>query len=1012
MAAEFVHLHVHSHYSLMRGTASLEALCRRVLEQGMDTVALTDTNGLYGLVFFLQVAREQGVRPIIGAEVVTGQERAVLLVKNQQGYGNLCGLLTRRHCQEDFILSRALKRCGEGLVVLSDSIPLLKSLQGRKDVYVEIVGGRPNRSLLEFSRRVKIPPVATNGVTFLYPQEHRFHALLRAIDLNTSWSRLPLEETAPPSAWLQSAGEMASRFPHVPEALENTRIIAGQCRFSTPFAHPVSPGFEGMDGKAIMACLRRKVLAGVHRRYGRLTPEIRRRMEYELDIIGRKGFGAVFLLVEDIVGRAPRTCGRGSAAASLVSYALGITHVDPLRYNLYFERFLNPGRKDPPDIDVDFPWDERDDILDYVFQKYGPERSAMVANHVGFRPRAAVREVAKVYGLPDGEIKRITDRLSHLWSWHGDTVAGVVEQHPIFRGIRLAPPWQEILGWASRLLGIPRHLSVHCGGVVIVPARLDRVVPVENAPKGVRIVQWEKDQTEDAGLLKVDLLGNRSLAVIRDALDAVRNHTGRVIAYEDLNPLDDPDTRRLIAGGDTLGVFYIESPAMRQLQKKTDRGDFEHLVIHSSIIRPAANNYINAYVRRLKGEPYRPVHPILQRVLKETYGIMVYQEDVTKIAVEMAGFSPEEGDGLRKTLSKKRNARRLSAYRKQFFRGARSRGISARVAEEVWNMILSFGGYSFCKPHSASYALVSFKSAYLRAHYPAEFMAAVISNGGGYYSAFAYLSEARRMGLTVLPPDINRSEKAYTGWDKEIRIGLMQLKGLKEKALERILEERGEGGPYRSVEDFLSRTRLDPSDLQMLVKAGCLDSIAGGRSRAEILWQVEAGRQPRSARCQTGLDLFQEEAVRVPSLGDYTFRTRLLHEVEILGFPISVHPLELYRDAWDNSSVVPARDLENHVGKRVSMVGWWVTNKMVYTRQEEPMAFISFEDTTALYETVFFPDVFRKYCSRFTPVRPYLLRGRVDDDLGAVSLHVEEMAFLGRKSRSPRLKAETCRTAG
>ncbi|MCJ7812994.1 PHP domain-containing protein [bacterium] len=652
----FVHLHTHSHYSLMRGTISLEALCRNVLDRGMDTLALTDTNGLYGLILFLQIAEETGLRPIIGAEVTTPEERAVLLVKNKEGYTNLCKILTRKHCEETFVLSDCLSEMGECLVVLSNTLPLLKKLKGKKDLYVELIGGKPNRSLLDFSNDENIPPVATNGVFFLDPQDFHFHTLLRAIDLNTKFSRLPLKEVAPASAWLTPPEEMWVRFPHVTEALENTAMISEECMFHGDFGSVVSPNLNGSEQRELMASLRRKTIEGALRRYGRMTPAIRERLEYELGIIEEKGFGAVFLMVEDIVRQAPRTCGRGSAAASIVSYCLGITHVDPLKYNLYFDRFLNPGRKDPPDIDVDFPWDERDDILDYVFKKYGPEKSAMVANHVCFQPRAAVREVAKVYGLPDNEIKQVTDRLAYLWHWAGNSVEGVVDHHPIFQGLRLNPPWPEILAWASKLLGIPRYLSVHCGGVVVVPNVLSEYVPVEKAPKGVPVIQWEKDQTEDSGLIKIDLLGNRSLAVIRDVLETIRINTGEVITYEDFNPLDDPRTQEMISQGDTLGIFYIESPAMRQLQKKTRRGDFEHIVIHSSIIRPAANSLINEYVRRLRGEPYEPLHPILDRVLKETYGIMVYQEDVCKIAVEMAGFSIVDGDGLRKTLSKKRNA--------------------------------------------------------------------------------------------------------------------------------------------------------------------------------------------------------------------------------------------------------------------------------------------------------------------------------------------------------------------
>ncbi len=991
----FVHLHTHSHYSLMQGTPGLETLCRGVKALGMERFALTDTNGLYGLVFFLQIAEELGIHPIVGAEIVKDEERAVCLVKNQTGYEHLCQMLTLRHCDKDFSLQKVLSQKHDGLVLLSDSESILASLKNRGDVHAELIPGKPWRKTMQFAKENHLPAVATGGVYFLRPWDYILHRLLRAIDLNTKLSRLDEREVSPESAWLKSTEEMQAHFPSCPEIVENTLQIADKCSFRPDLSSTLNQGFAGLDRDATLRQLQTKCEEGIRKRYSKNTPEIRKRLEYELSIIAEKGFSSVFLMMEDIVSQSQRTCGRGSAAASIVSYALGITHVDPIRHNLFFERFLNPGRKDPPDIDVDFPWDERDDIFDYVFQKYGEEKAAMVSNHVGFRLRAAVREVAKVMGMPDNEIKQVTDRLSHLWTWKtGETLESLVENHPVFRGLKLNPPWPDILKWAQSLKSRPRYLSVHCGGVVVVPDRLDKYVPSQRAPKGVRIIQWEKDQTEDGGLVKMDLLGNRSLAVIRDALEAVRKNTGEVVVYSDFNPIDDPVTCDLIRRGDTIGVFYIESPAMRQLQKKTDVGDYEHIVIHSSIIRPAANTYINAYVRRLKGEPYEPLHPILQDVLGETYGIMVYQEDVTKVAMQMAGFSAVEGDGLRKTLSKKRNAQKLSAYCEKFLKGAIQRGVPPETAQKVWEMILSFSGYSFCKPHSASYALVSYKSAWLRAHHPAEFMAAVISNQGGYYSAFAYMNECRRMRLKILPPDINKSQKVYTGREQEVRVGLMQLKGLKDKALDQLLQNREEEGLFRSFEHFVQRVKLDPADMRVLIKAGCFDQIAGTRSRAELLWQVYSRRQPKKKTSQMGFDLFNEEAVRVPHLGHYDFQTMLLHEVEVLGFPLSVHPLELYKDKLCGLHYIKAKDIPHYIGKKITTIGWWVTNKMVYTKNEEPMSFISFEDTTALYETVFFPDAFQKFCSQWTQVRPYILYGQVDDDLGAVSLHVEKMAFL------------------
>ncbi len=990
----------------MRGSMGLEELCSAVKNMGMNTVALTDTNGLYGLVFFLQIAQEMGIRPIIGAEIVTETERAVCLVKTEKGYANLCRIITHRHQVQGFVLSEELQRYGSDLVILSDDMEMLHKLKGHPDLCAELIAGRKHRPVLEMARAHGIRPVATAGTYFQCPEDHKTHRLLRAIDLNTKFSRLPDSECAPPTAWLMPADAIAAHFPHIPEALENTVKVAELCHFTGRLGRIVSTGFEGLDQLRIMEKLRVKVDAGAVWRYGEISEAVRKRIKFEMNIIEEKGFGAIFLVVQDIVKESPRTCGRGSAAASIVSYCLGITHVDPIRYNLYFERFLNPGRKDPPDIDVDFPWDERDGILDYVFNKYGPQRSAMVANHVGFRPRAAVREIAKVYGLPEVEIKTVTDRLAHLWHWTGESVEEMIKTHPIFKGLELDDPWPEIIALSRRLEGRFRHLSVHCGGVVVVPDDLSQYVPTQTAPKGVNIVHWEKDQTEDSGLVKIDLLGNRSLAVIRDALARVHRNTGRVIDYAQFNPLDDEDTQALIARGDTMGVFYVESPATRQLQKKAKVGDFEHLVIHSSIIRPAANEYINEYVRRLHGTPYTPIHPILQRVLGETYGIMTYQEDVTKIAVEMAGFSPEDGDGLRKTLSKKRNHQKLSAYRAQFEAGARKKGIGPDVVDPVWEMILSFGGYSFCKPHSASYAMVSFKSAWLRAHYPAEFMAAVISNQGGYYTTFAYISECRRMGLEVLPIDVNLSDKPYKGRGRKIRMGMMQLKGIKAKAIDILLSVREKDGLYRSFEDFLRRTRMDPSDARIFIKAGCLDTIAGGRSRAQLLWETEASRHHQPVSAQASLSLFDHELVSVPMLDHYDFRTMLLFEIETLGFPVSVHPLDLFDDVISRTPHIKAVDMHRHIGRRVTMIGWWITNKMVYSKLEEPMAFISFEDRTAMYESIFFPPAFSKYASRFTTVRPYLLCGKIEDDLGAVSLNVAEMSFL-KSINNPAIKEMT-----
>ncbi len=995
---QFVHLHVHSYYSFGRGANSLEELCAAARHQGFRGLALTDTNGVYGLVRFLEVAKDHNLVPLIGAEIRTDSERAVLLCKSQRGYSNLSRLITLRHLDPQFKLAQALPAYAEDLVVLSDQPVLLAKWArdlGTESLYVELHPGPRRRALLRFARQHGLRPVATNAVYFAAPSDYRVHRLLRAVALNTTLDRLPVSEVAPPHAYLRSATSMAAAFADAPDAILNTEKIAETCAFEFDLGGFIFRQFRGPDGQDAYRYLRELCYKGARWRYGEITPAVQKRLEHELVIIRDKGYAPYFLVVHDIVQQSPRTCGRGSAAASIVSYCLGITHVDPIRYDLFFERFLNRGRKDPPDIDVDFPWDERDDILAYVFRRYGKHATAMISNHVTFKAKAAVREIAKVYGLPDNEISRISKRIPGYWD--ADSVSDLVAHHPVFRGVDLQPPWPEILRLADRIHGFPRNLSVHPGGVVIVPGRVDTYVPVEMAPKGVRIIQWEKDQAEDAGLVKIDLLGNRSLAVIRDALDAVEQHHGVRIDYARWDPLEDPVTQDLMARGDTMGVFYVESPAMRLLQKKTRKGDFEHLVIHSSIIRPAANTYIREYIRRLRGGSYKPLHPVLQEVMRETYGIMVYQEDVSRVAIELAGFSAAEADELRKVLSKKHKRKKLEDYRQKFYRGALRRGVPHETIDRIWDMILSFSGYSFCKPHSASYAMVSYKSAWLRAHFPAEFMAAVISNQGGYYSTFAYLSEARRMGLRILLPDINESDIPYTGKGRQLRVGLMQIKGLREESLQAIVEERRRNGPFLSLRDFLHRVRIEPSETRQLIKAGAFDAVEPELTRPQMMWLVSSRQhQPAHKALVATADLFAEldPDIPVPPLPEYDERTRLRHELQVFGFLISRHPLTLYEERLRKRGVLPAKDLDKHIGERVTVAGWLITQKLAKTKREQLMEFVSFEDTTAIYDTTFFPRAYENFAHLLSTDRPFLLTGKVEEDFGAVTLTVETVAPL------------------
>lgn len=996
----YVPLHVHSSFSPQWGVRSLEEICAAVRAHGAKRLALTDRNGLYGIPHFLETARDHGLEPIIGAEALHGGHRAVLLVRDEKGYANLCRLLSDLHGCSGFDLGESLVTYCHGLTVLSDDPAVLQSVQSRsgKDVFVELSPGHGMQRALALSRELQLPPVATTRTVFLEPDDYELHRVIRAIALNTKISRLCAEDTACAKDRLLSPQQLRDLFPHCPQALDNTVRIGAQCKTDWDFSDTVFPAYQGLSVSKADEELERRSREGVQWRYGGTDERVEARLGKELAIIREKGFAHYFLVVEEIARQSPRTCGRGSAAASLVAYCLGITHVDPIRHNLFFERFLNPGRVDPPDIDIDFPWDERDAVLDFAFSRYGDRRAAMVANQIGFKGRAAVREVAKVYGMPAAQIKSVTSRISG--SWKASQTAGAIKHHPLFQGESLSDDWATILRVAGRLKGQLRHLSLHCGGLVVVPDEIRRYVPVEVSAKGLPVIQWEKDQTEAAGLVKIDILGNRSLAVIRDALEAVRKNTGLEIDYASWQPLEDTGTKDLLHSGETMGCFYIESPATRQLLKRmwiaNPRAEecdlFEHLVMASSIIRPAANAFIREFVARMRGKKWAPLHPLLAEVLDETYGIAIYQEQITQMAMALADFSAYEGDQLRKIISKKHKEKKLADYRQMFLSGGRQKGIADEILQTIWEQILSFGGYSFCKPHSASYAMVSCKSAWLKANYPAEFMAAVISNQGGFYSPFAYLSEARRKGLEVFPPDINDSDLPYTGAGSGLRVGLMQIQGLSTHAVKELLLKREQKGPFLGFNDFLDRVKMAPSDALLLVKAGCFDTLEGMQRRPGLIWELLA-RQRRFDSSGSGL-LFESNDAPLPNPVSYDDKTILRQEVETTGMLLCCHPLVLHRKEIARLKPVRADRMSEWVGRYVSMIGWWVTGKTVRDKNGRPMEFVSFEDTSAIYDVTFFPRAYERFCRKLTRHRPYLLKGKIEEDFGVATLNVEWVGFL------------------
>ena len=980
----FRHLHIHSYFSMMWGTAPIEVLAKQLIAYGQDTFPLSDRNGLYGMIEHLKVCAETGLRPIVGCEIVTAREQALCLVKTRTGYHNLCEMLTRLYHDPQWNMAGDLMELHEGLVIITQTEALLKAGYPDADLYIDLWPGHVQRGRELAEKYRGIPLVATSHAYMISPKARRLHLLLRAIDTNSKLSRLPAGQAVDAGCYLAPPEEMNAFFAACPEAIEATRDIIEACRYAPQPGKLIFPPSEYDHAYKV---LRDKTFAGLARRYGGITDAARIRADRELDMIRRKRFSNCFLVIEDVVSRFSLTCGRGSAAASIVSFALGITHVDPLEHNLFFERFLNPGRLDPPDIDVDFAWDERDLVRDYLWEKYGGSHIAMVCNHNRLRRRSAVRELAKVYGLGEKEMAHAASLMSR--------------SRRVGKTADLPRPWPEILHIAERLEGYPRHISVHCGGVVITPDEITRHCPLRPMPIGYDVVPWDKDGVEDYGFVKLDFLGNRSLAVIRDCLSAVRENYNVDIRYDSFNPIRDPQAAKLIEQGNTMGCFYVESPATRLLLQKVGMGDFETLVAVSSIIRPAANKIANEWVvrHRRAASGKRPnwqiIHPKMEEVLAESHGLMIYQEDVTKTAMAVADFDAIDGDVLRKIVSKKHKEKLLRDYHRKFVEGCRKNGLNDDQIHMIWEMIMSFDGYSFCKPHSASYAMVSFKSAWLKYHYPAEFMAAVISNRGGFYSPFAYLSHARRLGCQVMGPDINQSRREWRGYNGVIYIGFGQIKGLKQATIDKILQER-DREPYADLSDFMHRVRPGQEESRKLILAGCFDQLEPRSNRPGLIWRALYWHALHREQAE---DLFpgyiKEEDL--PKMQPYNLKTRLYLEKEIFGFQISRHPLERY----DLSSIRRIRtpDIPRHIDRKVCLVGWLITHKTVTTAKGEPMAFLTFEDEQGLCETVMFPDLYRKRAMQIDYSRPFIIMGRVVSELGAITITLDEILRLEVKKR-------------
>ena len=976
-------LHVRSGYSPLRGALPLDRLVRRAAEIGHRHLALTDTNNLYGAPRFHRLATEAGLRPILGAEIRDGRNTAVLLVANGTGYENLCRILTRAHGPEGFPLpaSDGLAELSEGLYLLVEDVSLATGLLSAGvapcRVYVGVDPGAQGpdalRRLVRDARQHSIPPVAIGKALFGDAGEYDLVRLLGAMRCGATYDRLAPEELPPAGAVLRSGRDLARQLADLPDAIRNNRRLVEECSaFRLLPREAVFPTFDRLDGLAPRAYLRQLCRDGIRRRYDRSSPALERRLEKELDMIGRRGFSEYFLVVWDLVQYARRrgvpVAGRGSGASSLVAYLLGITNVCPLRFGIPFERFLNARRSDFPDLDIDFCWRIRDDVIDYAFRRWGASRTAMICTHNTFQARSAFRETAKAFGLSDEQISRLAAADAN-----GD------------------PRLERIGRLSKNILGLLHNLSVHPGGIVIAPRDLDRYVPVQPAPKGVMITQYDKDGVEDVGLVKLDLLGNRSLSTIRYTCDLIGRHEGRKVDIESL-PARDPATVATLREADTVGCNQIESPAMRHLLRAMQPQDVAGLMQALALIRPGAATIgmKETFLRRHRGlEPtpagFRPV----DELLRDTHGVMVYEDDVMLVAAAMLGSDLTEADRFRKAVQKCRTDEARLALSREFLARCRAHGVDENYAKTMWVQMAKFNAYSFCRAHAASYATLAYVSAYLKTHYPLEFWTACLNNNQSMYHPRVYVEQAKRMGVGFLLPDVNRSAEEFSIDGGAIRVGLNRLDGLGPASIEAILDARGRR-PFQGFTDFLSRSRLGREEARALVQCGALD--ATGRNRPALMMELNlfVSLRPHRPRNQTPL---LTAGPTIPTrLTDYSPTRKYAEERKILGISVREHILALYRPCLARRVDTLSGDLPGRVGRTVRIAGVVEAQRTARTQTGQTMMFLTMEDEWGLFEAIVFPQAY----SAIGPLDrygPYVVSGKVQEQYGSVTVTADRVAL-------------------
>jgi DNA-directed DNA polymerase III PolC len=991
----------------------------------------------------------------------------VLLAADMEGYSNLCALVTLWHLgttkleqsaedEERPVTIEALAEHSKGLMALcalpmerenaskendhdgTERIAKLKDIFGER-LWIEVQhlspgAGRVLREAQRIGYQLDVPLVATNNVYFLKPEEHLHHRAVNAIRTGGLLTTVASREITSGEAWFKPAAEMQTLFPDHPEWLRATVEIAGRCQLQLELGKLIVPEFSVPAGETPDSHLQKLSIEGAQKRYGvsseTAQPEVHARLTRELRVIQKWKLAGYFLLVWDIVEEARRrgipAVARGSAASSMVTYCLGISCVCPLRWGLYFERFLNEERGDCPDIDIDICGARRDELLDYVYERWGKEHVAMIGSFITMHARLAVREVAKVFGVPPGEVNRFTKRLPHR---PVREILQAIRNLPECRDLPVDDePWKTILQVALRLDDAPRHLGIHPCGTVISARPLNLLTPLERATKGIVVTQYDMNAIEALGLIKMDLLGQRGFTTMALALDNIEKRkeveeveerkNSRQVAPDGITPLpearvidftaipeNDAATCEVIAAGQTLGVFQIESPAMRGLLRAMKARTLEEIAQALALIRPGAAEYGSKelFLKRMRTkEKIEYAHPVLETILGSSLGICIFQEQVMQISQTVGRMSLAEADLVRRATAKISGPRERERLRGKFLKAAEMMGLSGAQREETWMMVEKFAGFGFCKAHAATYADISYRMTYLKTHRTADFLAAMCSAGAGFYHVSAYVEEAKRWGIEVRLPSVNHSRMEYTtetaaeGKDA-LRLGLMQVKGLRVETIVALVRAREESGVFCSLKDFLERVPVERDEMEALIKCGAFDE-ACSTTRPEMLWRWNFLQTARKNALTGHARMHTEKAAVAPAgtastlfagaeeedtigvalaempMPEYTQEQKLRYEREVLEVCVSGHPL----DFLPRNGEVWSDELSSLRGKRVTLCGWVVTYRHVGTKNYRNMMFLTLEDQRGIYETVLFPDTYDRYGQLVFETRAMRVTGRVE----------------------------------